>query len=182
MTTITRPRRVAVAAAAMMGLSLVTPAAAHAAPTAAAASAVAHATPSVPADHPNGRMGVWANIHNRSNTDTITVKNRRSGVHYDIKPRQSYAFDRDFVTACDEIELTVEIPGQEDFDIDIANPTFSWPNVTVAGDNENFAEWDTKYFVAGESRVEVQRHDDQNDRKRFFLNITPPGPLQQAQR
>lgn len=136
-------------------------------------------SPAATSSHPTGRMGVWVNIYNRSNTDTITVKNRRSGLRYLIPPRQSHAFDRDFVTAFDDIELTVQIVGAEDFDIDVANPTFSWPNVTVAGDNENFAEWETKSFVAGDSRVEVQRHDDQNDRKRFFINVTPPGPLQQ---
>lgn len=102
------------------------------------------------------------------------MKNRRSGLHYLIKPRESKSFDREFVTGGDEIELTVQIASEEDFDIDITKPTMSWPNVTVAGDNENFSEWESKFFVAGESRVEVQRHDDQNDRKRFFLNVTLP--------
>lgn len=186
MNSIARSRSFGLVVTAVMGLSIISPVVAHATPTpppppAAATTAPAgRPTAEIVDPQSNGRMGVWANIHNRSSKDSITVKNRRSGLHYIIKPRESKAFDREFVTWGDEIELTVQIAGQEDFDIDIANPTMSWPNVTVAGDNENFSEWQTKFFVAGESRMEVQRHDDQNDRKRFFFNITPPGAIKEV--
>ena len=157
------------------------PATAVAAPAAAAAAApVTPATPAGPGaseSDRNGPMGVWANSYNRSGKAEFTVKNRKTDATWTLAPHGSHAFDKEFQTVCDEIELSIQIPGQREFEIDIANPTMGWPNVTVDGDNENFSQWETKYFAVGDSRVEVQRHNDQDDRKRFFITIPPPGPI-----
>ena len=78
-----------------------------------------------------------------------------------------------------DIELKVTPDSNPDhwFDIDISNPTIGYPSVSVNGTNKRFSEWETKWYSAGETRVEVQRHDDQNNRKRFYINISPPGPI-----
>lgn len=165
-------------ALASLTLGVIASTSAQAATSSPSAPSDATAPAAAQASQTNGRMGVWANIYNRSGKATIWVKDRDTGQTFELKPKQSHAFDSEFTTAADEIELTVQHPGQKDYDIDIANPTTSWPNVTVAGDNENFSEWETKFFKSGDSRIEVQRHDDRDDRKRFYINITPPGPIQ----
>ncbi len=163
---------------ATLTLGVIAPTVAQAASIAPATTVDAAAPATARESQPTGRMGVWANIYNRSGKATIWVKNRDTGQTFELKPKQSQAFDSEFTTVADEIELTIQHPGQKDFDIDIANPTTSWPNVTVDGDNENFSEWETQFFKSGDSRIEVQRHNDRDNRKRFYINITPPGPVQ----
>lgn len=196
----TRSRRTALrrmglaAAAVVLGGTIIAPTAgAQAAPEAAVAAATSAPATAVAGARPatigtptgpgasesdrKGRMGVWANIYNRSGKAEFRVKNRTTGATWTLAPHGSHAFDTEFQTVCDEVELSIQIPGQREFEIDIANPTMGWPNVTVDGDNENFSQWETKYFAVGDSRVEIQRHNDQDDRKRFFITITPPGPI-----
>jgi hypothetical protein len=170
-------RRAALVTIAAIGLALAAPAAAEVAAAAPSLTQAAGASTEARDAQPTSRSGVWVNIYNRSGKTSFTVKDRDTGQTFEVKPRESKAFDRGFASVSDEVELSVHAPGQEAFDIDVANPTLSWPNVTVDGDNENFSVWETKFFASGDSRIEVQRHDDQNDRKRFFINITPPGPL-----
>jgi hypothetical protein len=145
-------------------------------PAQVAALGVPHQQPSLDSQR-NGRDGVYVHVKNRSPKITIEVKNRQSGVPRFLKPGESTAFDKDYSSVYDEVELLVSIPKQQDFEIDASNPTIGWPNVTVDGDNENYSQWQERYFVVDETRVVVHRHNDQDDRKRFFIEITPPGSL-----
>lgn len=184
-----KSRRAGFVAAAVIGLAVMTPAFAQAAPAAPAspqpappATAAAPSTGS-PLDareaRPNARSGVWTQLYNRSGKATFSVQDRNSGKVWKVGPKQTVAFDSDFTTVADDIELKVTPDSNPDhwFDIDISNPTIGYPNVSVNGTNKRFSEWETKWYSAGETRVEVQRHDDQNNRKRFYINITPPGPI-----
>ncbi len=159
---------------ALLGFGVLTPA--------MASATTAEQEGSAPANHSgenqkNARDGVYVWVKNRSSKQTIEVKNRYSGVTRTLAPGASTAFDKAFSTVTDEVELTVYVPGQREFEIDVSNPTIGWPNVTVDGDNETYSQWEQRSFAVDDSRVIVQRHNDQDKRKRFFIEITPPGPL-----
>ena len=182
-------RRAGFVATAVIGLTLMTPAFAQAAPPAPVSSppppTVTAPAPSntspleAPDAQPNSRMGVWTQLYNRSGKATFSVQDRSSGKVWKVGPKQTVTFDSAFTTVADDIELKVTPDSNPDhwFDIDISNPTIGYPNVSVNGTNKRFSEWETKWYSAGETRVEVQRHDDQNNRKRFYINISPPGPI-----
>lgn len=176
MTTTTGFKRAAlIGASTMLSLGFLTPAVAHATTTETPSGSVSAAAATE--NQFNSCDGVYVHVKNRSSTVTIEVKNRHSGVPRTLKPGESTAFDKAHSSVTDEVELEVRIPGQRAFEIDASNPTIGWPNVTVDGDNENYSEWEEMGFAVDDSRVMVQRHNDQDERKRFFIEITPPGPI-----
>lgn len=120
-----------------------------------------------------GRLGVSMELRNMSTVDTIYVRDRDSGHQVTLAPGEKTTFAEDFHAAVDELELEAWKSGDRE-EIDAANPTFSWPNVTIDGDNENFATNETKYFLSDSgTRYKVHRGGDSSEYKMFYTEITP---------
>ena len=94
----TAVRRVTIAAAAIvLGGAITTPTASQAAPASLNMSALATPAGAIAdlgasEEESNGRMGVWANIYNRSGTTEFTVRNRNTWATWTVKPHQSQAW------------------------------------------------------------------------------------------
>lgn len=124
-------------------------------------------------DHLQGRLGVSMELRNMSTVDTIKVKDRDTGREVSLAPGEKATFSEHFHAAVDELELKTWKSGDGD-EIDAANPTFSWPNVTIDGDNENFSTGETKTFLSDAgTRYKVTRNNDSGEYKTFYTEITP---------
>lgn len=125
------------------------------------------------ADQLQGRLGISMEIRNMSSVDSIQVRDRDSGHQVALGPGEKATFSEHFHAAVDELELRTWKSGKGD-EIDAANPTFSWPNVTIDGDNENFSTGETKTFLSDSgTRYKVRRNNDTGEYKTFYTEITP---------